>query len=536
VVSNRVFIVGIVCIILIAGLCGATAYYLNEGIQNLKTLCTNLQTEIGNLNTTLQNRIGNLQNQIANLNTTLQNRIGNLTGGLRVLQNQMGNLTAEMGNLTAEMGNLQNQIGNLNTTLHIQIAILQNQIANLNTTFSEPLTSASYIIFTNGTEYFARNCTSEKIYCQGTNASQVVNSAMKAVPLSRPVVIDFAPGDYNLTASIVLRNYTIINGAGEYATTFTTPNNITVIKVNGSTNTGRIDNIVLENFGIVGNGDRSHNGTTGLQLWFLNEPIVQNVRILFCYIGINTVELWKPMMSTLWIEWCNKGYLTDYFPNSTTAEVRLNDFEIQYCDIGLYLYRRATAVMLSQGEIGGCNTAIQVEELSFAHISNVLLDSDNQAGIKIIQNGNCVIKGIQWSNVWVGATNSSSLQGAVTIIAENRSDVYDLSFENIQVRTFYPSGFFMENVSNVQISGGEIYGDFPNAEYGIYLNGCSNVTISGLRVYGLTAGVSWGIYEEGSSNYDTIYGCTCTAGAGGIRTVGVQTHVDLCWNNTSWIP
>ena len=485
-VSNRVVMLGIVCIILITGLCGATAYYVNEEIRNLDTECTNLHNQIANLGTTLQNQIGTLQNQIANLNTTL----------------------------------------------HIQITILQNQIANL----SEPLTSASYLIFKNGTEYFARNCTSEKIEYNGTNAAQVVNSAMAAVPLSQPVVIDFAPGDYNLTASIVLRNYTTINGAGEYATTFTTQNNITVIKVNGSTNTGRIDNIVLENFGIVGNGDHSHNGTIGLQLWFLNGPVVQNVRILFCYIGIDTVELWKPMMSTLWIEWCSKGYVTDYFANSSTAGVRLSDFEIQYCDIGLYLYRRASAVMLSQGEIGGCNSAITVEELSFAHISNVLLDSDNEAGIKIIQNGNCVIRGIQWSNVWVGTTNSSLLTGAVTIIAENRSDVYDLSFENIQVRTFYPSGFYMENVSNVQISGGEIYGDFPNAEYGIYLNGCSNVTISGLRIYGLAASGSWGIYEEGSSNHDTIYGCTCTAGAGGIRIVGNQTHVDLCWNNTYWIP
>jgi len=46
---------------------------------------------------------------------------------------------------------------------------------------------------------------------------------------------------------------------------------------------------------------------------------------------------------------------------------------------------------------------------------------------------------------------------------------------------------------------------------------------------------TWGLQESGTSNYNLIVGLNTRSCTNGILTVGANTHVNLCWNITTWI-
>jgi prefoldin subunit 5 len=98
-VSRGVFVaLGIICIILIAGLAGAFAYYVtgkNNTISSLNTQVSSKDSQISQLNAQIwdkNNTIFTLNSQIAQLNssvTNLNNRIDSLNATIANLQNQL---------------------------------------------------------------------------------------------------------------------------------------------------------------------------------------------------------------------------------------------------------------------------------------------------------------------------------------------------------------------------------------------------------------------------------------------------------------
>jgi len=89
-------------------------------------------------------------------------------------------------------------------------------------------------------------------------------------------------------------------------------------------------------------------------------------------------------------------------------------------------------------------------------------------------------------------------------------------------------------ISTGTINSNTLLGYGPSPTYrGMYLENCTNMQFVGNTVEGWTTGIQ----EVGAgNNYNTITSSSTRGCTNGILTVGTNTHVNLCWNATVWLP
>jgi prefoldin subunit 5 len=137
---------GVICIVLIAGLGGAMAYYtvtINSKDKTISQLNATIEDQNNTINQLIAN-ITNLQNQNANLqawldgNETLLNQTQAwLAGNITYYNSQISSLDSQIVNLTNEKNQLQTWLNGNITSLEAQISTLDATISTLNATITQ---------------------------------------------------------------------------------------------------------------------------------------------------------------------------------------------------------------------------------------------------------------------------------------------------------------------------------------------------------------------------------------------------------------
>jgi len=77
-----------------------------------------------------------------------------------------------------------------------------------------PVEEASYIVFTDGSKYYAKNGSTGMIEYSGTDASSVIQYAIDKTNASGGGIVHLRAGRYNLSSSIVMKSGVILQGEG----------------------------------------------------------------------------------------------------------------------------------------------------------------------------------------------------------------------------------------------------------------------------------------------------------------------------------
>lgn len=103
---------------------------INNRIDNIMSLTTNLQTQINNLSTRITELSNSVDTRISNINTTLQDhsgRIENLEDEDRNIHNALDDIRADIAELTGGSGTLSQDIPELQN----RVSVLESSLANL---------------------------------------------------------------------------------------------------------------------------------------------------------------------------------------------------------------------------------------------------------------------------------------------------------------------------------------------------------------------------------------------------------------------
>lgn len=103
---------------------------INNRIDNIMSLTTNLQTQINNLSTRITGLSNSVDTRISNINTTLQDhsgRIENLEDEDRNIHDALDNIRADIAGLTGGSGTLSQDISELQN----RVSVLESSLANL---------------------------------------------------------------------------------------------------------------------------------------------------------------------------------------------------------------------------------------------------------------------------------------------------------------------------------------------------------------------------------------------------------------------
>lgn len=103
---------------------------INNRIDNIMSLTTNLQTQINNLSTRITELSNSVDTRISNINTTLQDhsgRIENLEDEDRNIHDALDDIRADMAELTGGSGTLSQDISELQN----RVSVLESSLANL---------------------------------------------------------------------------------------------------------------------------------------------------------------------------------------------------------------------------------------------------------------------------------------------------------------------------------------------------------------------------------------------------------------------
>lgn len=103
---------------------------INNRIDNIMSLATNLQTQINNLSTRITELSNSVDTRISNINTTLQDhsgRIENLEDEDRNIHDALDDIRADIAELTGGSGTLSQDISELQN----RVSVLESSLANL---------------------------------------------------------------------------------------------------------------------------------------------------------------------------------------------------------------------------------------------------------------------------------------------------------------------------------------------------------------------------------------------------------------------
>jgi len=381
--------------------------------------------------------------------------------------------------------------------------------------------TASYIIFKDGSTYYAKNGTTGAIDYSGTNATYVIKSAIDS---SSKGLVFIMAGTYVIDSTIILDEDnadTIVRGEYQNATILTTNSaTIDIISIQGTGHIvnnwdcpiGCVGRVTIENLAIKSNVARTSGAAIHLKyvwfnylknIWFFKQyqgVHLENTDNVFLY-GCQFRETMNNSDAiladgsfniNLYMDSCASGN-RDTSPTSILNLVEMDGFWVTDC------------------EIGQANRGIKIEPstghtVRFGFISGTSIDNQKGSTAKNVhitsENGGQVY-GIRIVNSWLGASGGN----AIRIAGSNVSCIQILG-----CKLYYAVGtaILIEGGTQVEVSDCEIIdnnsGNDANG-HGIYVAAnVAHFTIKGNFIRNLaslgTGHQKYGIYLAfGTSDY-----------------------------------
>lgn len=437
--------------------------------------------------------------------------------------------------------------------------------------------SYSYIIWTDGTNYYAKNGSTGKVDYSGTNASTVINAALSQLNGNRSIF--FRSGIYNISAPLII-NHSNILFSGEVTgwdsslggTRFNKTGNTNIIDVVG-TSTNRIERIKFQNFNIDGNYVYTGNG---INLSYVKYIFIDGVSILYqvgsalsvysCY----TCEVTNSLIALSGIDATTPAIYMRGDIDNTNVEIDVHHNTIannHYRDIQIM---NGVDIDIADNNIESYQVVNHIYASTYTTISNNYMIGANGSGIltdggndiKIINNYLELVKnsGIETAGGYPvlidGNTIFSSVYYGIASHAKGSSVVNNVLFNN-------SGGIFIYGANEI-IIGNKLY-DNPGTAILVgkpytvisgntIFNSAGTITISGIEEYSLAANNritgnmiqnvpypttkqnNSAIYNNfGAAPYNFGNNATAPAAFGAGDTYFNSTRGAQCLYTTSWV-
>jgi len=393
--------------------------------------------------------------------------------------------------------------------ISLSIIIVSSQLSGIFTISSGIYPSAnSYTIWQEGLIYYAKNAFGVIDY-SGLNSTIVLTNAINNLNIEGGSIF-LKAGEYDRI--IINRNYITLMGEGFGFSTGANAQNegsgITKIKSTtaehliyiNSTDGTKLQGIVIKYLYLYGNG--TTNGYSGIYAENIDQPV-------FEHIEIHNVE---------------------------------NGFYLQDCD-AFHVYKNTVLHSGNGIKVLGSGSSygkIVMNELSDNLAYGVRLSSGTW-GTRVALNTLA-----RNDNTAISVSGSEHNEILGNILRTNRNGISltatstKNTVSNNVIQDSNKTGIWLSASENNTISLNQVWNnglETSSTYSGIVLTNSDWNTIMGnIASDDWLTTQEWGIEEEGTSDYNIFIGNIALDNAvGGIKTVGVNTQVNLCWNGTTWI-
>lgn len=367
---------------------------------------------------------------------------------------------------------------------------------------------ATYIVAANDSS--ASSKAQADYVCDGTADDVQIQAAIDALPAGGGKV-GLLEGTFNLAAGITETSDNVhISGQGIEGTTIAPADGITAFTFNDTfycslrdlsvaalsqqTSGGGVKwegdsycllagNLRLENMynGFVINLDSGGGLPRASTGWIENCVIWETKNHvfdlqMFCGLFINKCTAWNTSDSVRGIAWTGGNTL------------HITDVELMKCGYGFAVYPAS-----------GITT-------KFLAVNNLQLDTCANDGMNVTNDGTMD----PWQITGLLSSNNGGY-GVIINAAPNASHIY---FENPIIRGNDHTGMYFDDVENVLVQGGVVFGnnEDDNAgvgqQQGIFIKDCNNVRIVGVRALNITGGnQKYGVYHNSGGSDVVVQGC-----------------------------
>lgn len=302
-------------------------------------------------------------------------------------------------------------------------------IYNVNTNnrlFIEDASDYAFLVFQSGSSYYMKNGKTQSVQYQTTSASSAINSALGNLTVGRlDVQKVFLIGTFNLTTSVLMPNYSMLQGGLLSASA-----DINIISLADPTHALQI---YLRDIDIDGNNRMAHHGISFVPFQSLSwndfEPYrgyyIENVKIRECHgngLFINHTDATNTTVyiDTLWAHECNLGgvYLED-LTDSTIFRVFA---------AGMKIYHM-TSSQISDSYFGNIDAddSFHCDFAQRCRFNNIKLDSMDHNGMSVDEGTSaCVFSNIE-------AKVDTQLATTLTYSAIYLGECYNNTFSTITI-------------------------------------------------------------------------------------------------------
>jgi len=143
-------------------------------------------------------------------------------------------------------------------------------------------TPANYVVFSDGSMYYARNGLTGEVEFSGSDFATVVQNAINALPTSGGK-IHIKAGNYTVSQTIILKDYLTLEGEGPYATILYLEDgaNCDILATLGPVHP-RHSYITIRDLRLEGNKDNNPTAGRGIHLVSAWKCHIENVHVLRC--------------------------------------------------------------------------------------------------------------------------------------------------------------------------------------------------------------------------------------------------------------
>lgn len=354
--------------------------------------------------------------------------------------------------------------------------------------------SATFIINYNATSgyYQSWHGANSTLASQGTNASAVINNAIGNLTVGRTwQETVYLKGNITITNSIVVSNWTRLLLDG----TVTLANNANCDMIKNANPSTTNYNVVIEGGLWLGN-----RGTQSAGCW-INFTTTNGAPYPYTPLFLKNLYVFDIYDTAIWIKYGESSVVWMDNVDATTGSGT---------GYGLYLYG-ATDSLISHSHFGG--------------------GIETGGGAIYIYGGGGLSS---WTDI--------RTDGPVSLIG-----VHQLTWTGFTIDCYNRDmhGLTLYNSKICQISNGIIRAQSNsgyNTKYAIYMSDSSNNTISNIYCGRPQESIetqrwAYGVYEDGTANRNIFIGINAfDALTAGIKTSGANSHANLCWNATAWLP
>jgi hypothetical protein len=385
----------------------------------------------------------------------------------------------------------------------------------------------SYTVWVEGSSYFVKDANGLILTCgSGTNATEVYENARDSISNGE---IHFLKGTYTFPRAIWPKSNIVISGEG-IGTEFRGSGSDPIIKLDA---TVAIYNVVIKDIFING-VDKSRDG---IHLNGVNETTAisfssfQGITIRNCATGFYMMHVKDSRFYDISVRECVAAYYLDdgQINNQYIA------CEAMACTTyGLYLNLIATrneGLEFIGFHVIDCNQSLVIKDGLKISFSASLFDLGSFPYYTVHIGGG---EDISFTDVWFDGLGGSLTQ---VYLGNQYSNLSMVSFSNCHILNMGGNGMQIQNTTTNIIGNITFVNTFfeknGDAESGcdIFIQGATNVKLT--NVFCTSANVQYGLYQSGVASSSVIINSDFHDGI--IISAGTS-HVNLCYNGTTWVP